>query len=69
MLVQVESLEIENLENAGCNNGNYPLFTAKTVDGEIIHGMTCSCGAGCSNTTAVAIDYSVNPPTYWVELF
>ncbi len=65
-MMQVKSLEIEDLDNAGCNNGNYPIFRAITFNDQEIAGITCRCGRGCSNTTAVSTDYSTDPPTYWV---
>lgn len=65
-LLKVKTLEIENLENAGCNNGNYPTFTAVTFDGKQISGITCRCGSGCSGTTPVKIDYSGSKPVYYV---
>lgn len=47
-------VEIQYLENEGCNNGNYPkIFNKET--GECI-GNTCKCGKGCSNTTRVIPD-------------
>ena len=44
------NFEQEEMENAGCNNGNYPAWTGVTEDGKKIGGISCRCCAGCSNT-------------------
>lgn len=40
---------IEELENPGCNNGNYPMVSVHTTNGDY-HGLTCNCRKGCANT-------------------
>ena len=48
-------LVIEELENAGCNNGNYPKYEIQNEKGETIKkGITCNCHKGCSNTDNVS---------------
>jgi hypothetical protein len=52
------TLEIEELENAGCNNGNYPSYTVKDQNGTIVaQGVSCRCGRGCSETDCVVDDW------------
>ena len=46
--MKVKEIIIEELENAGCNNGNYPLFTVVFDNGQTAEGRTCRCGCGCS---------------------
>ena len=46
----VFEMTIEALENAGCNNGNYPRVELKLSNGKVLHGNTCKCQSGCSNT-------------------
>ena len=48
--MKVTNVFVEELENAGCNNGNYPEFTATLEDGTVVTGVTCRCGNGCSGT-------------------
>ena len=45
----VKKIIIENIE-AGCNNGNYPLYKIEFTNNEVIRGKTCRCHRGCSNT-------------------
>ena len=48
-------LEVEVLENAGCNNGNYPSYRVLNLDGEVVEGgITCNCGKGCSDTDDIS---------------
>ena len=49
-MLTVKSIGIEKLDQAGCNNGNYPAYTIELSDGIIISGLTCRCQSGCSNT-------------------
>jgi hypothetical protein len=50
---EIKNLEIFFEDNSGCNNGNYPEWTAETLSGKKIGGITCRCGRGCSNTDAI----------------
>lgn len=50
---KIISVEIENIDNPGCNNGNYPEMVVTAEDGRVYHGMTCRCGNGCSDTDRV----------------
>lgn len=52
-MIKVKSVTIEDLGNAGCNNGNYPKVTVHTTNGDY-HGLTCNCNRGCSNTWNVS---------------
>lgn len=47
--IKILGIVVEDLDNAGCNNGNYPYVTIKTNRGDW-HGDTCNCGRGCSGT-------------------
>lgn len=47
-MIKIRRIEVEDLENAGCNNGNYPEYTVYFDNGEKYNGVTCRCGAGCS---------------------
>ena len=48
--MKIKNVYIEDLENPGCNNGNYPRFTAiNAATGEKVVGQTCNCLAGCSS--------------------
>ena len=47
---KVISVSIERLDNAGCNNGNYPHAEITLSNGESFTIQVCSCGHGCSNT-------------------
>lgn len=49
MRVKVISIIVDDIENRGCNNGNYPGCTIYTNVGKF-HGKTCACQRGCSNT-------------------
>ena len=52
-MVKILNVEVEDLENAGCNNGNYPHYEISYDNNgktETIQGMTCGCLRGCSNT-------------------
>lgn len=47
-------LYIENLQNAGCTNGQYPSYEVRDDAGNIVKvGKTCRCRKGCSNTDDV----------------
>jgi hypothetical protein len=55
-MIKVLSIDIEDMDNAGCNNGNYPEFLMKYSDnGKIssFEGLTCACRKGCSGTMRV----------------
>lgn len=49
-MVTIKDIKIENLKNAGCNNGNYPAVVITLSSGETLEGNTCGCGRGCANT-------------------
>ena len=49
-MIKIIDFMIEELENEGCNNGNYPHYAVKFNDGTMYSGRTCRCGRGCSNT-------------------
>lgn len=55
-MIKILNVEIEDLENAGCNNGNYPHYKI-TYDNNgktaTIEGITCRCHKGCSNTDCI----------------
>jgi hypothetical protein len=56
-MIELKILVIYFEDNSGCNNGNYPSWTAETLSGKKIGGITCGCHRGCSNTdTIVNID-------------
>ena len=48
--MKVTNIIIEELKNAGCNNGQYPEYTVTFDTGETYSGITCNCGNGCSGT-------------------
>lgn len=59
----MEKVYVENLKNAGCNNGNYPKYEIRTGDRVVKSGITCRCGAGCMGT-----DRTLNNPFGgWLE--
>lgn len=48
-------LAVDHLDNAGCNNGNYPSYEIVDSNGNVVGGgITCRCGRGCSNTDDVS---------------
>lgn len=49
-MIKVTDIQVEDLENAGCNNGNYPRVTITLDTGEVLEGHTCGCTRGCSRT-------------------
>ena len=52
------SMWVEDMENAGCTNGNYPAYQIRTNSGEVVYaGQTCRCGRGCSNTDCIRDDW------------
>ena len=53
MKTTIKNIEIEQLVNAGCNNGNYPQMEIHLSNGDIVPSMTCRCGNGCSGTDRV----------------
>lgn len=53
MKMILKSLKIEEMENKGCDNGNYPSFTTMGVNGKMYSGKVCRCQNGCSNTTKI----------------
>lgn len=65
--LEVKTLEIENLENAGCNNGNYPHYTSCTLGGHIISGITCNCGRGCHGMDQVEIDHETGKKYIYIR--
>lgn len=48
--MEIKKIIIEELENEGCNNDNYPRYTVVFDNGEEAHGRTCRCRRGCSGT-------------------
>ena len=55
--VRVTRLEIEEIDDPGCNNGHYPAYKLTYVykgNEHEISGSTCRCRKGCSNTDCVA---------------
>jgi hypothetical protein len=47
---RIINITIEHLDEAGCNNGNYPAWEGTLPDGTKTGGVTCRCMGGCSNT-------------------
>lgn len=57
-LKQGFSLWLEDLENPGCSNGNYPRYEIRDREGRVVQsGLTCRCGRGCSGTDCVRDDW------------
>lgn len=55
-MVKILAINVEDLEGAGCDNGNYPEYKMTIdIDGKIDHieGLTCRCRHGCSGTDAL----------------
>ena len=55
-MVKILKVEVQDLEDAGCDNGNYPEYRMTIdIDGKIDHieGNTCRCHHGCSGTDAL----------------
>ena len=52
----IKEVFVDSLPDAGCDNGNYPAFTAVDTAGREITGQTCRCRKGCSGTTAILTD-------------
>ncbi len=49
--MRILNLTFESIENAGCNNGNYPAWSGIDADtGKVVSGITCNCLAGCAGT-------------------
>lgn len=49
--INIIGVEIEIIENPGCNNGNYPKWAGtNTYTGHKVSGKTCNCLCGCSGT-------------------
>lgn len=46
--MKVIKILIDEIENPGCSNGNYPGYVAVFDSGEEYSGTTCRCGCGCS---------------------
>ena len=46
-------IEKDNIQNAGCNNGNYPSYAMYLGSMKIKSGTTCGCGRGCANTDSI----------------
>ena len=49
-MLKVKDIIIERVDNAGCNNGNYPKVSIVLGSGETLTGRTCNCNRGCSGT-------------------
>lgn len=52
-MVKILNVEVENLKNAGCNNGNYPHYKitySNSGKTKTITGITFGCLRGCANT-------------------
>lgn len=60
--IKISNLEIEKLENPGCNNGNYSAWQGIDESGKVIGGITCRCLNGCSNTDRLE-NYTGNTAT------
>lgn len=55
--MKIIGIRFDEVDNPGCNNGNYIPFIAVAADtGKIVAGVTCNCLAGCSGTDRL-IDY------------
>lgn len=61
MIITIEKIIVEDMENEGCTNGNYPFFSliysTKAGKGKryyTISGQTCRCQNGCSGTQRIA---------------
>lgn len=54
--MKVKNIYIEDLQDAGCNNGNYPRYIVEFDNGHTHAGITCRCGSGCSNTNRLPED-------------
>jgi hypothetical protein len=52
-MLKLIAIEVEDIENPGCNNGNYPGYTVTFDDGTTYEGTTCACGMGCSETDCI----------------
>ena len=52
-MIKIKKIEIEALENAGCNNGNCPSVEITFDNGKFYHDITCRCHRGCANTLCV----------------
>ena len=52
-MIKIKKIEIEALENAGCNNGNFPSVEITFDNGKTYHDITCRCHRGCANTLCV----------------
>lgn len=53
-MIKVKEIILDEIENEGCNNGNYPHFEMLLdVDGRTMYyeSNTCRCRKGCSNTS------------------
>jgi hypothetical protein len=52
------TLSIEDIDNPGCNNGNYPAWSITNPRGQVVaKGITCRCGRGCSGTDCIRDDW------------
>lgn len=52
-MIKIKNIFVEDLDNAGCNNGNYPDVAIELDNGEKLEAVTCRCGNGCSNTANI----------------
>jgi len=52
MYVKLINFRVDYVENAGCNNGNYPTWTAE-INGKTTGGIVCRCRNGCSDTDRI----------------
>lgn len=51
--MKIIKIKVEEMNNAGCTNGNYPEYTVCFDNGEKYTGVTCRCGSGCSGTDCI----------------
>ena len=54
-MIKIVDINLETIENAGCNNGNYPGFAVLFDDDSVAGGSTCRCGNGCSDTDKLPV--------------
>lgn len=55
-MIKILEINVEDLENAGCDNGVYPKFLMKYEDNgkiDYYEGITCRCHHGCCGTEAL----------------
>jgi hypothetical protein len=55
--VEIVEYREEEMENAGCNNGNYPEWAGLDAEtGDALSGDTCRCHSGCSGTDQIEFE-------------